>query len=61
MMDMELDPRDMDPARRRAVTVRRVYGELWHWKEQVCRIRVYVWCVCVCASGVYMYIYRSSA
>lgn len=37
MMDMELDPRDMDPARRRAVTVRRVYGELWHWKEQ--RIR----------------------
>ena len=35
--DLELDPRETDPVRRRAVTVRKVFGELWHWKEQ--RIR----------------------
>ena len=35
--DMDLDPREMDPTTRRAVTVRKVFGELWHWKEQVRR------------------------
>lgn len=32
-----MDPRQLDPGTRRAVTVRKVFGELWHWKEQ--RIR----------------------
>ena len=36
--DMEdVDPRQLDPHTRRAVTVRKVFGELWQWKEQ--RIR----------------------
>lgn len=32
-----MDPRQLDPHTRRAVTVRKVFGELWQWKEQ--RIR----------------------
>jgi phosphatidylinositol 4-kinase len=32
-----MDPRLLDPSTRRAITVRKVFGELWHWKEQ--RIR----------------------